>query len=668
MENLRLDDFTKYKFLSGLEHNSNGKYACFVTHEANLEENAYDSHLWIYDLENDRCFQLTALGKERSFTWLSDEEILFAAMRDSKDQERQKKGEDLTVFYRINIHGGEAVEAFRISMRVQSVEPLGDRRFLLSCTYNPKRQSLDLLSEEAKTAELKRREEEKDYEVLEEIPYWSNGAGFISGNRSRLYLYNQEDNSLEALTDEKLQVGGVELNPDKTKAVFTGSEYTGMMPLTNSVYLVDLVTKNVRKVTADEEFSYSSAHFLNDQDLLCRGNARERFGLNENGRFYLVRLQDGSKELLTPDFDSPTWSSVGSDCRYGGGRGMVMDGGYLYFTTTEGESSYLNRIAGSGSIEKLSHEPGSIDAFSIQDGDILMIALRDLNLQELYRLKNGVETRLTSFNSWVNQERRLSAPEALSFVTAPGVTCESWVLKPVDFVEGQKYPAILNIHGGPKTVFGTVFFHEMQFWANQGYFVFFCNPRGSDGKGNEFADIRGQYGTVDYDDLMRFTDLVLEKYPAIDQERVGVTGGSYGGFMTNWIIGHTQRFKAAASQRSISNWISMGYTTDIGYYFAPDQIAATPWTDHEKMWYHSPLKYADRVKTPTLFIHSDEDYRCWLPEALQMFTALKYHGVEARLCMFRGENHELSRSGKPKHRIRRLQEITTWFDRFLKEQ
>ncbi len=242
------------------------------------------------------------------------------------------------------------------------------------------------------------------------------------------------------------------------------------------------------------------------------------------------------------------------------------------------------------------------------------------------------------------------------------------MLKPVDFVEGQKYPAILNIHGGPKTVFGTVFFHEMQFWANQGYFVFFCNPRGSDGKGNEFADIRGQYGTIDYDDLMRFTDLVLEEYPAIDQERLGVTGGSYGGFMTNWIIGHTQRFKAAASQRSISNWISMGYTTDIGYYFAPDQIAATPWTDYEKMWYHSPLKYADRVKTPTLFIHSDEDYRCWLPEALQMFTALKYHGVEAKLCMFRGENHELSRSGKPKHRIRRLQEITSWFDRFLKEQ
>ena len=136
--------------------------------------------------------------------------------------------------------------------------------------------------------------------------------------------------------------------------------------------------------------------------------------------------------------------------------------------------------------------------------------------------------------------------------------------------------------------------------------------------------------------------------------------------MTNWIIGHTCRFACAASQRSISNWISMAYTTDIGYYFAEDQMGATPWNDMEKMWSQSPLKYADRATTPTLFIHSQEDYRCWLPEGLQMFTALKYHGIPARLCMFRGENHELSRSGKPRHRLRRLNEITEWFEQYLK--
>ena len=145
-----------------------------------------------------------------------------------------------------------------------------------------------------------------------------------------------------------------------------------------------------------------------------------------------------------------------------------------------------------------------------------------------------------------------------------------------------------------------------------------------------------------------------------------VTGGSYGGFMTNWIIGHPRRFQAAASQRSIANWVSKFNTTDIGYYFNADQIGATPWNDAEKLWWHSPIRYADKATTPTLFIHSDEDYRCWLAEGLQMFTALKYHGVEARLCLFHGENHELSRSGKPCHRVRRLEEITRWFDSHLK--
>ena len=294
------------------------------------------------------------------------------------------------------------------------------------------------------------------------------------------------------------------------------------------------------------------------------------------------------------------------------------------------------------------------------------VGFRELKLQELYKLENSEEIQITDFNGWVNKVKKLSYPERLTFQTKEGITIEGWVMKPVDYEEGKKYPAILNIHGGPKTVYGEIFFHEMQYWANEGYVVFFCNPRGSDGRGNAFADIRGKYGTVDYEDIMKFTDVVLEKYPFINKERVGVTGGSYGGFMTNWIIGHTNRFKAAVSQRSISNWISKFGTTDIGYYFVEDQQAATPWSDVEKLWFHSPLKYANKVQTPTLFIHSEEDYRCWTVEAFQMFTALKYHGVEARLCLFKGENHELSRSGKPKHRIRRLKEITNWFNKYLK--
>ena len=232
---------------------------------------------------------------------------------------------------------------------------------------------------------------------------------------------------------------------------------------------------------------------------------------------------------------------------------------------------------------------------------------------------------------------------------------------PEDYNPDQSYPAILDIHGGPKTAYGQVYYHEMQYWVNEGYIVMYCNPTGSDGKGGEFADIRGKYGTIDYEDIMAFTDKILSKYKAIDQKRLYVTGGSYGGFMTNWMIGHTHRFKAAATQRSISNWISFHATSDIGYYFASDQNGAHPFDDLNKLWDHSPLKYIKNVKTPLLMIHSDEDYRCPIEQAMQFFVPLKERGIDTKLIWFKGENHELSRGGKPQARIKRLTEITHWF-------
>ena len=164
---------------------------------------------------------------------------------------------------------------------------------------------------------------------------------------------------------------------------------------------------------------------------------------------------------------------------------------------------------------------------------------------------------------------------------------------------------------------------------------------------------------------------VTKKYGFIDENRLGVTGGSYGGFMTNWIIGHTDKFKAAVTQRSICNWISDYGTTDIGYYFNEDQIAGgfnrqfweAEWFN--KYWDQSPLKYAGNIKTPTLIIHSMEDYRCWLDQALQLYTVLKVRGIPTRLVLFPKENHDLSRRGKPKHRVERLKQIINWFKKYL---
>jgi dipeptidyl aminopeptidase/acylaminoacyl peptidase len=204
-------------------------------------------------------------------------------------------------------------------------------------------------------------------------------------------------------------------------------------------------------------------------------------------------------------------------------------------------------------------------------------------------------------------------------------------------------------------------------FAAKGYAVLYVNPRGSDSYTEKFADIRGHYAERDYQDLMEAVDYATSHFDFIDSERIGVAGGSYGGYMTNWIVTQTNRFKAAVSDRSISNWWTFWGTSDIGPYFMKDQIGCDPWDDEETTMAKSPIRYVKNVKTPIMFVHSMEDYRCWMVEALQMFTALKYYGKETELVLFPGENHELSRGGKPKHRVLRLESYLRWFDLYLKK-
>ena len=279
---------------------------------------------------------------------------------------------------------------------------------------------------------------------------------------------------------------------------------------------------------------------------------------------------------------------------------------------------------------------------------------------------SGDLLRLTHFNDAAMAGIWTSDPVKLE-IESNGDMINGWVLLPRGFDPLASYPGILSIHGGPRTAYGTAFFHEMQLWANDGYFVFFCNPHGSDGEGDAFADIRGKYGSVDFHDLMNFTDAVLKKYSQLDADRLGVSGGSYGGFMTNWIISHTDRFKVAVTQRSITNWLSFYGTSDIGYYFAEDQMEADFFSRQgiEQLWQYSPLSYAAQINTPVLIIHSKEDYRCPLEQGYQLFTALKVRGVDSKMLVFKDESHELSRSGKPLARIERLKQITLWFNHYL---
>lgn len=660
MENLKLKDFLDYKYLSNLEFSPNGENAGFVVNTTNYDDNNYQSNIWLLNNKTKKYSKLTSLNEERSFLWIDNSTIIFPATRDAKLKEKVSQGEKWTAYYSIDINGGEADKYMQIPLMVTAIKMIDKDNFVLTAKYDNYGINLNEMTGEERTKAIAKLKEEKDYEVLDEIPFWSNGGGFTNQKRNRLYLYNRISNEVTPLTCEHTVV--TYFSYKDGKVLYVGNVFEGKLEQREGIFCYDIASKKTETLLPIEaNFRVSYAEFLEDA-VICALNDCKEYGMNQNPSFYVIK--NGKVELLKKH---DTWmiNTVGSDCRYGGGKAYRVVNGKLYFPTTVFKDSFLNTIDLAGNETVLTKANGSVDVYDVHGDEILFVGLRGIKLQEIYSLKNGEETQLTSFNENVYTDKKLSIPEKCNFVN-DGIEIEGWVLKPVDYDETKTYPAILDIHGGPKTVFGEVFYHEMQVWANMGYFVFFCNPRGGDGRGNAFADIRGKYGTIDYDDLMKFTDVVLEKYP-IKADRVGVTGGSYGGFMTNWIIGHTDRFRCAASQRSIANWISKFGTTDIGYYFNADQNASTPWINQEKLWWHSPMKYADKAKTPTLFIHSEEDYRCWLAEGIQMFTALKYHGVEARLCMFRGENHELSRSGKPKHRVRRLEEMTNWFEKYLKD-
>ncbi|HNW47523.1 MAG TPA: S9 family peptidase [Thermotogota bacterium] len=673
MEPLKMDDLTKYTFLSGPALSPDGETCAFAAHQMDLAENEYRSDIWCYRLSDRKLTQMTTSHKDGRFIWLSDgRRLLFSSLREKEDIKAKESGEVFTQFYTISLDGGEAQKAFRVPFPVSSITEINPDLFLLEIVWWPPFETLAGAAAAEKPKLLQSMKEETDYEVLDEIPFWSNGEGFTNKKRTRLYLYDVKTKDLSPITGETFLAETPQLDETHERFAFTGIDFSDKLEIRNDVYLYTLKDKSLEKFSMGETFLTDYVDFWDKDTLFVVGQEQRNYGINENPKFYAFCLKDKTLRCLTPELDLAPGNALNSDCRYGGGSKPIQkDGEAFYFLATEGVGASFKKICPDGTVETVAQMKGSLDSFSIKKGKLAFIGFHELKLAELYTFSNQKFEAVTDFNGWVLRERTLSNLERLVVKADEkhptlATDIDGWLIRPVPFDPDKTYPGILMIHGGPKTTYGENFIHEMQWLANEGYAVFFCNPRGSEGRGNAFADVRGKYGTIDFDDLMAFTDEVLERYSFLDPARIGVTGGSYGGFMTNWIIGHTDRFRAAVSQRSIANWVSKFCTTDIGYFFVPDQNSATPWSDVDKLWEHSPLKYADRVKTPTLFIHSEQDYRCWLPEGIQMFTALKYHGVDSRLCLFRGENHELSRSGKPKHRLRRLKEIKEWFDRYLK--
>lgn len=657
MKQLELKDFLNYTYLASLTTSPAKKHMAFIKSVGRYDENDYVHDLYLSDgLTHKRIFDL---GNDSRYFWETDDTLLLPLARLESEKEALKAKH--SVFYRYDIHSGELNHAYTFKFPVGSLKVIDENHLLLSGSLSVTDHVFLDGDDDARSKYNAEVESSSFFEVFEEIPFYSNGGGFNQAKRSQLFIYTIDEDRYVALSDKNEDISLYHFDKEKQCMIYAREVATGKPDFYQDIYLYDFTKNEETALYTQHNFSFSSV-FMIHQTIYAFGSNLNDYGINQNGDLYQITH---NALIKVQDFGLSAWGSIGSDVRYVDSiTSRVVDDVY-YFVGTYRDRTVLYSFDGT-SIKRAFDAPGSLDGWIKFNDEFYGIGLYNNNLQELYRLDlaNNAVTMVSEFNQSILKDTYIAKPEHFEY-THDGQLLDGWVLLPQDYDPTSSYPAILDIHGGPKTIYSDVFYHEMQVWANKGYIVFFTNPRGGDVYGNEFMDIFGRYGDVDYADLMKFTDIVLDRY-AIDPKRVGVTGGSYGGFMTNWIVGHTNRFKCAATQRSISNWISFYGTSDIGFYFADDQTAADPLEDTEKMWNQSPLKYARNVKTPLLFIHSDEDYRCPIEQGMQFFTYLKENGVDTRFVWLRGENHGLSRNGKPKARIKRLEEITNWMDKYLK--
>jgi dipeptidyl aminopeptidase/acylaminoacyl peptidase len=306
-----------------------------------------------------------------------------------------------------------------------------------------------------------------------------------------------------------------------------------------------------------------------------------------------------------------------------------------------------------------------------RDGSIAFIAGSADNPCDLFwRSADGQEHRLTRINEHLLSQRIIIPIEEMLYLAPDGSEVQGWTLHPPDFDPARRYPLAVYIHGGPHIMWGPGFrsmWHEWQVAAARGYVVFFCNPRGSEGYGELWRDaIRGNWGEADAPDILAGIDaLVARGY--IDPNRIGVTGGSYGGYMTAWLIGHDDRFACAVAARGVYNLLTQHSTSD-AHELIEIEFGGFPWELYEELWDHSPLAHAHKIKTPLLLLHSELDYRVPISEAEQLFAILRRQKKVVELVRYPREGHELTRSGEPRHRADHMRRTLEWFDRYLRRE
>lgn len=532
---------------------------------------------------------------------------------------------------------------------------------------------LDLIREKSDEEKKKEKEEKnKQIKVINKKFYKLDGVGFFDDRISQVWVVDLETKKCTQITqgDCNHQFPVWSNTEDKIAYVKNiGQDTLEYHPLKSELWIYDYQI-NESKCLINGDIAITCPSFSPDGKKIAYFSHNIEFGEASFYKLWVYDLETGGKKCMTPSVDMALGNWGLNDVS---GLSIMsqpiwdIGGKKLFFSGSSRGNVEIYCISHRKDLEKIVAGDRQIGQFSM-DAQRKSFVFNFSSTQipgdiSIFDLNEKKETRLTEINKELLEELVLSKPDTFQIRSDNGWDVQGWIMKPVDFDKGIKYPAILEIHGGPHLMYANSFFFEFQYLAAAGYTVVYSNPCGSMGYGQEFADgNRGDYGGVDYQDLMNVTDYIAG-LDYIDEKRLGVTGGSYGGYMTNWIVTQTHRFKAAVTQRSISNLFTHAGVSDDGMFTAFVEQKVTL-KNMEELYKCSPISYIDQVETPLLIIHSENDYRCPLEQAEQMYTHLKFRERITEMIIYPNSSHGLSRNGYPPFRIDRLRRIAGWFDKF----
>jgi dipeptidyl aminopeptidase/acylaminoacyl peptidase len=627
-----------------------GTLVAYIVNWIDREENGYRSAVWVAPLDgSEEPTQLTsATRSDSSPRWSPDGRWL--AFVSNRDGETETAHGEL---YVLPANGGEPR---RLTQGKEGVE---------SIAWSPDSTRIAFarrVRDEAYEEEDDRRRPPRRFT---RVFYKLDGVGWTGDRRKHVFVVDL-DGGERQLTEGDCENGEPAWSPDGRHIVFTSSRGERWdVELVAALYEVEADAENAEPTRLSQpDESCGLASFSPDGALIAYVHTPEDGTYPHHSQIAVMRPDGSERRVLTASLDRQCGPFPAL-------REPVWDGDRITFGVEDGGNVHLYTVAADGSSEPelLVGGEQTTGLYDVRDGRLVYTATTHTRPAELF---TGDGTRRTSICDGFAAGRELADVERFTAASADGTEVDAWLVRPPRFDKGRRYPVLLTIHGGPFTQYGTGFFDEVQVYAGAGYCVLFSNPRGGSGYSEAWGRaIRGPggdagpgWGTVDYEDLMGVVDTALERFPFLDAERLGVLGGSYGGYMTSWIVGHTKRFKAALSERAVNHLISAFGSSDVFWIF--ERQFGGPMWEHVDEWLRmSPATYAREIETPLLIAHSENDLRCNVEQGEHLFTLLRLLGKDVEMLRFPNEGHELSRSGSPVHRVQRFEAILEWFGRYL---